>query len=192
MRQLFIRQTPGLLNGVRPVLDHQHQPVYLLSGQFGWSRAQMIASTPAGKILAEAKQLSLGVMPKFALLYNNKEVGAVSRSLGFWREVVYIRGLNWVVMGNLVAGKYKIYHGTHVVATMSTLTGTDGDYQQVSVTNHSAEPVCLLIAAIMDRWAKQKSRRLNHQRANRLAREPKLLGPECHKLPTSLRKNQSL
>ncbi|GKT03393.1 LURP-one-related/scramblase family protein [Furfurilactobacillus sp. WILCCON 0119] len=178
MRQLYIRQTPGLLNGIRPVLSADHETLYLLSGQFGWSRAQMSASTPTGAVLAEAKQLSLGIMPKFALYYNGKEVGAVVRSIGFWREVVYIRGLNWVVMGNLASGKYKIYHGTHVVASMRPVTGDDGAYDQLSVNNHSAEPVCLLIAAIMNRWANQHARRLTHNRNLRLAREPKALRPE--------------
>lgn len=178
MRQLFIKQTTDVLNGVRPVLDEQQKTVYLISGQFGWSRAQMLATTASGEELAEAKQLSLGLMPKFALYYNGREVGSVIRSLGFWREVIYIRGLNWVVMGNLVSGKYKIYHGTHIVASMHPVMGHDGQYDQLSVANHSAEPVCLLVAAIMDRWGKQNARKLAHHHEVRLAHEAKLLGPE--------------
>ncbi len=178
MRQLYIRQTPGVLNGIRPVLDVHRETLYLISGQFGWSRAQLIASTAAGERVAEAKQLSLGIMPKFAIYYNDKEVGSVSRSLGLWREIIYIRGLNWVVMGNLVSGKYKIYHGTQVIASMRPVDGSDGTYDQLSVTNHSAEPVCLLIAAILDRWSKQNSRREARNRELRLGQEPKTLGPE--------------
>lgn len=179
MRQLYIRQTPGVLNGVRPVLDVHRQTLYLISGQFGWSRAQLIASSASGEALAEAKQLSLGIMPKFAIYFNGKEVGSVRRTFGFWREVIYIHGLNWVVMGNLMSGKYKIYHGTHIIASMRPVDGSDGGYDQLSVANHSAEPVCLLIAAIMDRWSKQNGRRrLVHNQPLRLGQEPKTLGPE--------------
>ncbi|QMU07163.1 LURP-one-related/scramblase family protein [Levilactobacillus suantsaii] len=157
MRQLYLNQTALSARATTVIRDAQNQSCYLLVGKWGLRADVLTVYLINGSLEAEVKQDSLGLLPRFRLLYRRQPVGRVSKTFGVIREVLFVRGLNWVIMGNLNNGRFRIFHGRDLIANI-TRVSPDGLTMSLEVdqTDHEALVVCL--AAILDRWAKRQQK----------------------------------
>lgn len=165
MRQLYLRDHATDLHGTTVIRDHQGRSCYLLVGK--WDVLSLYAIS--GALLAEVKQQSLGMLPKFALYLNRQRVGTVGKSLGFVRQVIYIRGLNWFIIGSPLAGRYRVFQGSRQVFSLQPVALTGNYYHELNVDQQADEPLAILVASVLDHWARrgQRSRncfRLRHPR----------------------------
>lgn len=93
-----------------------------------------------GSLLAEVKQVTLGLWPKFVLYQNRQRVGVIAKSLGFVRQVIYIRGLNWMVVGSPLSDRYRVYQGNRLVFSTSPLEDTGGSTKQFTLPTKTKNP----------------------------------------------------
>ncbi|MDN3537494.1 hypothetical protein QPX96_08190 [Limosilactobacillus fermentum] len=100
MRTLYLREHGGQRQATTIVHDEFNNACYLLTGKWGLRQDVLSLYTMQGSLLAEVKQVTLGLWPKFVLYQNRQRVGVIAKSLGFVRQVIYIRGLNWMVVGS--------------------------------------------------------------------------------------------
>lgn len=132
------------------------QECYLLTGKWGLRNDVLSLYTMQGQLIAEVKQLGLGLLPKLALYQNRTKVGTIGRSLGLVSEFVYIHGLNWVIVGNVLTNRYRVFRNTHLVFQMEPTPQTSGYYQQITVSQESDEPLAILVAYVLNHWAHRK------------------------------------
>jgi len=158
LRTLFLNQAALSARATTVIRDDQNQSCYLLVGKWGMRADVLSVYTIAGALEAEVKQDSLGLLPKFRLLYHRQVVGQVSKTFGVIREVLFIRGLNWVIMGNLNSGRFKIYHGRELIGTIENVEHTAGGTVQLCIDHPDHEGLVICLAAILDRWAKHQQR----------------------------------
>ncbi|GAA3611758.1 LURP-one-related/scramblase family protein [Secundilactobacillus similis] len=152
MRTLYIRQDSLATKGASVVRDADKRSIYLLIGKWGRHQDALSLYQISGDLLAELKQTSLGILPRFDIYYHNQKVGAISKHLGLLNEVIYVSNLHWLIVGNIVTGDYRIYHGTTLIMTSQG----DGDLRALTVENRRQEPVCICIAATLDHWASHR------------------------------------
>ncbi|MDC2839000.1 hypothetical protein PO252_03965 [Limosilactobacillus mucosae] len=158
MRQLYIRDRSTDLNGATVIHDESGHSCYLLAGKWGIRYDALSLYTMSGELLAEAKQLTLGLTPKFALYLNQRQVGTIGKSLGFFHELIYIRGLNWIVVGSLMSGHFKVFCGSRLIFEVEPVQNTGGFCSRLSVVNQADEPLAILTATIINRWARHQDR----------------------------------
>ncbi len=158
MRQLYIRDRSTDLNGATVIHDESGHSCYLLAGKWGIRYDALSLYTMSGELLAEAKQLTLGLTPKFALYLNQRQVGTIGKSLGFFHELIYIRGLNWIVVGSLMSGHFKVFCGSRLIFEVEPVQNTGGFCSRLSVVNQADEPLAILTATIINRWARHQGR----------------------------------
>lgn len=157
MRKLYFSRN-SFAQGARIVRDAHNQSHYLLVGRWGRRQDALSLYAIQGELLAEIRQTTLGLLPKFDLYYNRQNVGSISKTLGFWHEMLYIRKLRWIIMGSLSAENYRVYHGTELIMTMRPVVTTNGEAFELAITDQSTEPLCICIAAILDHWQKPTNR----------------------------------
>ncbi|MFB9768399.1 LURP-one-related/scramblase family protein [Lactiplantibacillus modestisalitolerans] len=157
MRQLYFSRN-SFAEGARVVRDAHKQSHYLLVGRWGRRQDALSLYAIQGELLAEIRQTSLGLLPKFDLYYNRQNVGSISKTFGFWHEMLYVRKLRWIIMGSLSAEHYRIYHGTTLIMTMRPVVTTNGEAFELSISDQQLEPICICIAAILDHWQKPTNR----------------------------------
>jgi len=157
MRKLYFSRN-SFAKGARIVRDDHGQSHYLLVGRWGRRQDALSLYAIQGELLAEIKQTSLGLLPKFDLYYNRQNVGSISKTLGFWHEMIYVRKLRWIIMGSLSNENYRIYHGTELVMTLRPVVTTNGEAFELAITDEATEPLCICIAAILDHWQKPTNR----------------------------------
>ena len=107
---------------------------------------------------------------------SRREIGIFNvggKSLGFVREVVYIRGLNWVIVGNALTNHYRVFRGSHLVFSMAPLEETGGAFLELKVSSERDEPLAILVACVLNHWAK----RPDASPAKRRFRLPSLANP---------------
>ncbi|VDG23338.1 LURP-one-related/scramblase family protein [Lactiplantibacillus mudanjiangensis] len=158
MRKLYFSRN-SFAKGARIVRDAHNQSHYLLVGRWGRRQDALSLYAIQGELLAEIKQTTLGLLPKFDLYYNRQNVGSISKTLGFWHEMIYVRKLRWFVIGSLNTESYRIYHGTELVMSMQPVTTTNGEAFELVISDPTTEPLCICIAAILDHWQKPTNRR---------------------------------
>lgn len=169
MRQLYLRDHATDLHGTTVIRDHQGRSCYLLVGKWGMHYDVLSLYAISGALLAEVKQQSLGMLPKFALYLNRQRVGTVGKSLGFVRQVIYIRGLNWFIVGSPLAGRYRVFQGSRQVFSLQPVELTGNYYHELKVAQQADEPLAILVASVLDHWARRGQRdrdrfRLRHPR----------------------------
>ena len=153
MRQLYLRDHSTDLHGTTIIRDGQGQSCYLLVGKWGMHHDVLSLYAINGDLLAEVKQLSLGLLPKFALYQHRQRVGTVGKSLGFVRQVIYIRGLNWIIVGSPLGNRYRVFGGGHLVFAIKPVQRTGTYYHELQVEQEADEPLAILIASVLDHWA---------------------------------------
>lgn len=156
MRQLYLRDHDTDLHGTTVIRNYQGRSLYLLVGKWGALHDVLSLYSISGDLLAEVKQLSFGIIPKFALFRDHQKVGTVSKSLGFVREVIYIKGLNWVVVGSSFSGKYRVFKKNHLVFSIQPVAFTGDYYHELKVKNEEDEPLAILVASVLQHWARRK------------------------------------
>jgi uncharacterized protein YxjI len=156
MRTLYLNQAALSAKATTVIRDTNNQSCYLLVGKWGLRADVLSVYTIAGALEAEVKQESLGLLPKFRLVYHRQTVGRVSKTFGVIREVLFVRGLNWIIMGNINSGHFKITHGRDLIATIDQVSQSGGGTTTLAVDQPDHEALVICLAAILDRWAKHQ------------------------------------
>ncbi|MBD5069426.1 MAG: hypothetical protein HDT50_04425 [Lactobacillus sp.] len=154
MRNLYTRRSELSNRGTIRVKDDSGRLVYLMLGKWGIHPGVLSVYDVSGPLLAEIKQRSLGFFPKFDLYASKKHVGSLRRYQGISHEMLFVKGLNWFIVGNLMTFNYKVYHGRQCIMTISEVQLTAGTSLEFHIKNKDDEPLCLCIAAILDYWAR--------------------------------------
>ena len=157
MRQLYLNQAALSARATTVIKDAKNQSRYLMVGKWGLRADVLTVYLIDGSLEAEVKQDSLGLLPRFRLLFRRQPVGRVSKTFGVIREVLFVRGLNWVIMGNLNSGRFRIFHGRELIATIAPVSA-DGQTLSLQVDQPDHEALVICLAAILDRWAKHQQR----------------------------------
>ena len=74
MRQLYLRDHDTDLHGTTVIRNYQGRSLYLLVGKWGMLHDVLSLYSISGELLAEVKQLSFGIVPKFALYQDRKRL----------------------------------------------------------------------------------------------------------------------
>jgi uncharacterized protein YxjI len=155
MRTLYLRDR-ATDESTTIVHDQANNACYLVTGKWGLRHDALSLYTMQGRLLAEVKQLGLGLMPKFALYLGSQRVGTIGKTLGFVSEVVYIHGLNWVIVGNALTNHYRVFRNTTQVFRMDPDQATGGYYLTITVNQEADEPLAILVAYVLNHWAHRK------------------------------------
>ncbi|KIS03920.1 LURP-one-related/scramblase family protein [Paucilactobacillus wasatchensis] len=158
MRKLYVHQHSNDLRGATVIKDENGTATYLLVGKWGLRQDVLSLYAIDGDLLAEIRQLTLGLLPKFSIYQNHQQVGTVSKSLGFLREVIYIRGLNWIIVGNTLRDSYRVYHGTQLVFSFRPVKFTNGYFHELVVVDQELEPISIVVASVLSHWARKHER----------------------------------
>lgn len=158
MRTLYIHQHANDLRGATTVKDEHNNTAYLLVGKWGLRQDVLSLYATSGELLAEIRQLTLGILPKFAIYQNHRQIGVIGKSLGFLREVIYIRGLSWIIVGNVLKESYRVYHGTQLVFIFKSQVQDGQTYSVLQVTDERLEPVCIVISGVLNHWARRSDK----------------------------------
>ena len=150
VRTLYMRDHATDRQPATVIHDENNQAAYLLAGKWGLRQDALSLYNMCGDLLAEVSQLSLGLLPKFALYVNHQKVGVVGKSLGFVREVVYIRGLNWVIVGNALTNHYRVFKGSHQVFAMEPAAETGASFLAITINHPQDEPLAILVACVLN------------------------------------------
>lgn len=164
MRKLYLRNHATDLHGTTIIRDYQGRSCYLLVGKWGMRHDVLSLYAISGALLAEVRQLSLGLLPKFALYVDRQKVGTVGKSLGFVRQFIYIRGLNWIIVGSPLAGRYRVFQRGHRVFSIQPVEKTATYYHELTVDRRVDEPLAILVASVLDHWARRGQRSPNRLR----------------------------
>lgn len=155
MRTLYLRDR-ATDESTTIIHDQSNNACYLVTGKWGLRHDALSLYTMQGQLLAEVKQLALGLMPKFALYQNQQRVGTIGKTLGFVSEVVYIHGLNWVIVGNALTNHYRVFRNTQQVFQMLPDESSGGYYLTITVDQEADEPLAILVAYVLNHWAHRK------------------------------------
>ncbi|WP_251547383.1 LURP-one-related/scramblase family protein [Limosilactobacillus caecicola] len=162
--------------------DNLHEARYLLTGKWGLRHDALSLYTMQGDLLAEIKQLSLGMLPKFGIYVNHHRIATICKSLGFVREFIYIRDLNWVIMGNALNNHYRVFRNNHTVFTMEPEKSSGGLYCRLTINQESDEPVAILVGCVLNHWAGTRvTRRMKKLLPNRQFRRGAVPELGCYK-----------
>lgn len=156
MRQLYLRDRDTDLHGTTIIRNYQGRSLYLLVGKWGMVHDVLSLYSISGDLLAEVKQQGVGIIPKFTLFKDRKKVGSVSKPLGFVRELIYIKGLNWVVVGSPFSGKYRVYQKNHLVFSIQPVELTGNYYHELKVRHQDDESLAILVASVLQHWARRR------------------------------------
>lgn len=154
MRKLYLRDHSTDLHGTTVIRDEQGRSCYLLVGKWGMHHDVLSLYAINGDLLAEVKQLSLGILPKFALYQQRQRVGIVGKSFGFVRQVVYIRGLNWIIVGSPLGSRYRVFGAGKLVFALKPVQFSGSYCHELRVTNKDDEPLAILVASVLDHWSR--------------------------------------
>lgn len=155
MRQLYIRDRSSDLHGTTVIRDKNGKSCYLLVGKWGMRYNALSLYAIDGALLAEVKQLTLGLLPKFALYVNRQRVGTIGKGLGFVQQVIYIRGINWIVVGSPLTSRYRVFSGSHLVFSIQPVKLSSGYCHELKINKKEDEPLAILIASILNHWARR-------------------------------------
>ncbi|HJE27463.1 MAG TPA: hypothetical protein K8V26_06095, partial [Limosilactobacillus pontis] len=72
--------------------------------------------------------------------------------------VIYIRGLNWFIVGSPLAGRYRVFQGSRQVFSLQPVELTGNYYHELKVDQQADEPLAILVASILDHWARRGQR----------------------------------
>ncbi|WP_412988589.1 LURP-one-related/scramblase family protein [Pediococcus siamensis] len=156
MRKLYVRNQDSTNKGATVVRDDHNNACYLLVGKWGIRHDALSVYSIDGHVLAEIKQTSVGIFPKFDLFFNGQKIGSISKTFGLIHEFMYIKKLKWFITGNLRTGLHHVYSGRQLVMTVTPVFLYGAGYSELTIKQQATEPVCICVAAILDHWAKGK------------------------------------
>lgn len=148
-----------LSSKVRTVIkDEKGNPVFLLVGKWGTKGDVMSIFSLDGKMLAHVKQHSFTIQSRFELYMNHEKVGVLSRVFRFTKDFYWIKGLKWVVVGDIPNQTYGIYRLNKEIMSMRKCRMGQHDMCEIVVQDVEQAPLCLCIASILDYWVKKDSK----------------------------------
>ena len=68
--------------------------------------------------------------------------------------MLFVKKLNWLILGNSLTFNSKIYHGRQCVLSLHEVELASGNYLELTIADINDEALCLCIVAILDFWAK--------------------------------------
>lgn len=156
MRRFYLK-SQGLENkGATAVSDENHNSKYLLVGKWGIKSDTLSVYDMSGQLLSELKQISVGRAPKFKLFENGIEVGTVTTPVGFIRGFLFVRNLNWFIMGDTVTCHFKVFRGLSTILEINRVQINGSAYIELNVYDQEQVPLFICLAAILDRWVQKR------------------------------------
>lgn len=141
--------------GMVVVKDEQAEPAFLLTGKWGQHNDVLDIYLTSGELVAQVKQKSWGWLPKFMLYnHNGDHVGTLRRYYGVGRDMLFVQGLNWLIVGNVLSFNYKVYCGRTLIMTIKKSSSSETSMVEFTIPNAADAPLCLCVAAILNYWAK--------------------------------------
>ena len=119
MRKLYSYRNRLSTRGTTTITDENGSNVYLINGRWGMHAGVMSVYSSSNLLEAEIKQRSLGMLPKFDLYKKRKYAGSIRRYYGVSREMLFVKKLNWLIMGNLSTYNYRVFHGRECIMTIN-------------------------------------------------------------------------
>lgn len=154
MRKLYLRDHSTDLHGTTIIRDEHGRSCYLLAGKWGLHHDVLSLYAIDGQLLAEVKQLSLGLLPKFALYRHRQRVGTIGKSFGFVRQVVYIRGLNWIIVGSPLGSRYRVFGAGKLIFALKPVQFSGSYCHELRISKQADEPLAILVASVLDHWSR--------------------------------------
>lgn len=148
---------PAEHNALVRVTDERNQPHYLIQSLRSFELNGVRVLSLSADTLGEAHQSSLKLLPSYTLTNGtgDETIGQINRLVGVWREVLFVSGLNWLVVGDITQNQYNVFRGNKKVWVVDTLNrADDADYFVVDVADPANEVPALLVAAVLNRWRK--------------------------------------
>ncbi|MBM7543646.1 LURP-one-related/scramblase family protein [Periweissella beninensis] len=153
MRKLYLKQQHSHnLQTATTVRDSDGKAQYLVTGQFGRKNAFIHVYNSIGTLVAEFRQVSYGVLPRFTIKINNKIVASIGLSFGSLLDVIYIRNLNWLISGSLINGTYHAHHRQELLLAVKPARLLGTQYNELRITYFEHEPIFIGIVVILNRW----------------------------------------
>lgn len=150
MRNLYAHRYRLSAQGATKIVDENSKAIYLVVGNWGRHQDVLSVYSISGELLAHIKQRGFGVFPKFELFANNQKVGILRRINFASKDLILIRGLNWIVTGNIPNFNYKIYQKKELIMSLQEVLLASGSFLELTISKKSKEPLCLCIVAILD------------------------------------------
>ncbi|WP_367370873.1 LURP-one-related/scramblase family protein [Pediococcus parvulus] len=158
MRKLYVRNQDATNKGATVVRDDHNNSCYLLVGKWGIRHDALSVYDIQGDLLAEIKQTSVGIFPKFDIFFNGNKIGSISKTFGLFHEFLYINKLKWFITGSLRTGSHHVYSVHKRIMTVTPVILYGAGYNELLIASQATEPVCICLAAILDHWTKKDSK----------------------------------
>lgn len=163
MSEYFI-QDKQLSSVTRTIVkDEAGKSLYLMVGRWGTKGDALSLYAMDGQLVASIKQVSFSFGTRFELYRNFEKIGTLQKIFNWPGDFYYIQQLHWTVQGNIYNHQYSIRHFNEVIMTMDKATLMSGDYYALDVPKDEDAPICICIAAVMDYWLYNRSRREQRQ-----------------------------
>lgn len=163
MSEYFI-QDKQLSSVTRTIVkDEAGKSLYLMVGRWGTKGDALSLYAMDGQLVASIKQVSFSFGTRFELYRNFEKIGTLQKIFNWPGDFYYIQQLHWTVQGNIYNHQYSIRHFNEVIMTMDKATLMTGDYYALDVPKDENAPICICIAAVMDYWLYNRSRREQRQ-----------------------------
>lgn len=163
MSEYFI-QDKQLSSVTRTIVkDEAGKSLYLMVGRWGTKGDALSLYAMDGQLVASIKQVSFSFGTRFELYRNFEKIGTLQKIFNWPGDFYYIQQLHWTVQGNIYNHQYSIRHFNEVIMTMDKATLMTGDYYVLDVPKDEDAPICICIAAVMDYWLYNRSRRERKQ-----------------------------
>lgn len=159
MSEYFI-QDKQLSSVTRTIVkDEKGKSLYLMVGRWGTKGDALSLYSMNGTLVASIKQMSFTFGTRFELYKDFEKVGTLQKIFNWPGDFYYIQQLHWTVQGDIYNHQYSIHHLTHRIMQMSKATLAAGDYYVLNVENDEDAPICICIAAVMDYWLYNRSKK---------------------------------
>ncbi|AVH74913.1 hypothetical protein [Weissella koreensis] len=149
MIHLILHQTQATQQyGSSWVTDQTDQIFYFLRGQLHKYYYQLQINDNKNMFLAEIKQASTGIIPRFKIQAGQKKIGSFGLALPM-HEIIYIQRINWIVLAHPKKREYFIFHGKKLL-----LHGYLNNKKQLQMDIHqtSDQALLVLLTAFLDRY----------------------------------------
>ncbi|KRM21161.1 LURP-one-related/scramblase family protein [Latilactobacillus graminis] len=149
----YIKHQASSSRGVSTVIDDHQQPRYLLVGKRGLRHDVFSLYSLTGDLHGEIHQSTISPSPNFELYQNQARIGQLKKIWGVWHEFVYVKQLNWLIIGDLTQNQYRIIYHTQTIMQANSILASNGPAFQLTISQESDVVPCILIAAVLNHWA---------------------------------------
>ena len=159
MSEFYIQQHQLSKRTRTIVKDEKNRDIYLMVGNWGRKRDALLLYQMNGQLIASIKQASFIFGSKFIIYENYQKVGEMRKIFNWPGDFYYIKQLHWAAHGDIYQHKYQIHHFNERIMTMDKANFLTGNYYSLDIPNEKNAPKCICIAAVMDYWLYNRSKR---------------------------------